>query len=470
MEERTYHQINMGGNSSRSPDDSGEEYEHTGYPRQGHRINTADLLNGISNKCKYWSTIISNMKLGKMPDDEAKSYILGELRDTKEEIDVLVEDLSISIVSRTQQTYAHGKPGQQHERKKPGKVKPPKLENQVVMLQERLEEIESVKEVYVKHNRDLTTELAKEMNILKKTENERQEVLLRLSQVTGDKLKTDNPNVSDLSDPNRPTKLGEMISELYDNEWTDAFEGLQQNGRNDRGSIRILLETFMDTYAFCCNERIKILGTSVSKSKHPHRTSLSVSNKVRLKRSTSTDFLLTNTQQYSETDNDGSLHQTNPFLFYEWLQKDKVNGVKSKFETNGYDGEKYKESIEDFNERLQHLKSDSNKRSQQLLKEFGEQLEPLIEQTYLQSSWTDDCINSLQPYIRKCLYVSWMMCIQMPPMTMAEPAHCGATFCSTTYKQYTVKGPIVDYIVWPAVLLHENGPVISKGVAQGKEM
>ena len=67
----------------------------------------------------------------------------------------------------------------------------------------------------------------------------------RLSQVTGDKLKTDNPNVTDLSDPNRPTKLGEMISELYDNEWTDAFEGLQRNGRTDRGSIRILLETFM---------------------------------------------------------------------------------------------------------------------------------------------------------------------------------------------------------------------------------
>ena len=63
--------------------------------------------------------------------------------------------------------------------------------------------------------------------------------------MTGDKLKTDNPNVTDLSDPNRPTKLGEMISELYDNEWTDAFEGLQRNGRTDRGSIRILLETFM---------------------------------------------------------------------------------------------------------------------------------------------------------------------------------------------------------------------------------
>ena len=62
--------------------------------------------------------------------------------------------------------------------------------------------------------------------------------------MTGDKLRTDNPNVADLSDPNRPTKLGEMISELYDNEWTDAFEELQRNGRSERASIGTLLETF----------------------------------------------------------------------------------------------------------------------------------------------------------------------------------------------------------------------------------
>lgn len=33
-------------------------------------------------------------------------------------------------------------------------------------------------------------------------------------------------NLVDLSDENRPVKLGERYSELYDNEWTDAFEVL----------------------------------------------------------------------------------------------------------------------------------------------------------------------------------------------------------------------------------------------------
>ncbi|WAQ99303.1 hypothetical protein MAR_023839, partial [Mya arenaria] len=52
----------------------------------------------------------------------------------------------------------------------------------------------------------------------------------RLSKLAGDKLTLDNPNITDLSESNRPTKLGEMYSELYDNEWTDAFESMTEDG------------------------------------------------------------------------------------------------------------------------------------------------------------------------------------------------------------------------------------------------
>lgn len=33
-----------------------------------------------------------------------------------------------------------------------------------------------------------------------------------------------NPAITDLGDPNRPMKIGEMYGELYDNEWTDAMD------------------------------------------------------------------------------------------------------------------------------------------------------------------------------------------------------------------------------------------------------
>ena len=45
----------------------------------------------------------------------------------------------------------------------------------------------------------------------------------------GQKLTDANPNIADLSDLNRPTKLTERYTELYDNQWTDAYD-LIDNG------------------------------------------------------------------------------------------------------------------------------------------------------------------------------------------------------------------------------------------------
>ena len=35
-----------------------------------------------------------------------------------------------------------------------------------------------------------------------------------------------NPMITDISDTNRPTKVAEQFSALYDNEWTDAFDAI----------------------------------------------------------------------------------------------------------------------------------------------------------------------------------------------------------------------------------------------------
>lgn len=46
----------------------------------------------------------------------------------------------------------------------------------------------------------------------------------RLSKFASQQLTAGNPNIADLSDKHRPTKIGEFYSELYDNEWSEAFE------------------------------------------------------------------------------------------------------------------------------------------------------------------------------------------------------------------------------------------------------
>lgn len=43
----------------------------------------------------------------------------------------------------------------------------------------------------------------------------------------------------------RPTKLAEMYNELYDNEWTDAFEVLAGDNRSEEESLELLKLTLL---------------------------------------------------------------------------------------------------------------------------------------------------------------------------------------------------------------------------------
>ena len=62
--------------------------------------------------------------------------------------------------------------------------------------------------------------------------------------MTSMQLRSNNPNIVDLSDLNRPTKIGEQLSELYDKEWTDAFEDLMKEN-SEREAIKTLHDIIM---------------------------------------------------------------------------------------------------------------------------------------------------------------------------------------------------------------------------------
>ncbi|XP_045203599.2 uncharacterized protein LOC123556730 [Mercenaria mercenaria] len=74
-----------------------------------------------------------------------------------------------------------------------------------------------------------------------KLEEELSESKTRLSRLMGKKLADNNPDIADLSDKNRPTKLAERYAELYDNEWTDAFEVFNEYFEKEQKSIEMLL-------------------------------------------------------------------------------------------------------------------------------------------------------------------------------------------------------------------------------------
>ena len=60
------------------------------------------------------------------------------------------------------------------------------------------------------------------------------------------------------------------------------------------------------------------------------------------------------------------------------------------------------------------------------------------------------------------------MALQDPPMIIDKTTKPSDGFDTDNFKVYTKKGDKVDYIVWPPLLLHKDGPLVGKGVAQGK--
>ena len=51
-----------------------------------------------------------------------------------------------------------------------------------------------------------------------------------------------NPNIVNLNDPYRSTKVAELYSELYDNEWTTAFDRIEK----DKPDGRYIIDTLLD--------------------------------------------------------------------------------------------------------------------------------------------------------------------------------------------------------------------------------
>lgn len=66
----------------------------------------------------------------------------------------------------------------------------------------------------------------------------------------------------------------------------------------------------------------------------------------------------------------------------------------------------------------------------------------------------------------KCLELCWLMNMHNPPVALGLPPAKDSPFDGTFYKEYTRTGTTVDFVVWLPLLLHENGPLLQKGVLQ----
>ncbi|KAH3819082.1 hypothetical protein DPMN_120813 [Dreissena polymorpha] len=242
---------------------------------------------------------------------------------------------------------------------------------------------------------ELNMQVTKLRKRLTDVENELNETKTRLSRTMGDKLTDNNPAITDLSDKNRPVKLAERYSELYDNEWTDSFEIIHKVYRDERNTVAQLLKILMDVAEFCRTESQKQFKTI--------RAAIA-------------------------GENTGDTPLPKP------VEKQLRDCRKVMAEKAGYTCTLFKMYMTKLRQSTSSVARDA-----------------LIVPAYLKEAFT----------------LCWLMCVQDPPVVFDEPPKHGDTLKSELYKSYTRDGTCVDFLVWPALLLHDGGPVLYRGVAQG---
>lgn len=225
--------------------------------------------------------------------------------------------------------------------------------------------------------------------------NAKDDALRRLSAIASSKLRNNNPNIADLSDANRPTKIAEKLSELYDNQWTDAFGDLEK-GMNERDIIHFLRDILMKSYAEC--------------------------------KAISSDNYFEKIQRCIEC----------PLQF----------AGSGQLKTGSVLPDYLKHQIKEFRKfRAMHVVKDIEKAIKGKLN------------THSKMS------AGVDRYISSCVEITWLMVVQDPPLVLS--ATSSSKFDSKIFREYTKRGPNIDYVVWPALFLHEGGPLLVKGVAQG---
>lgn len=70
-------------------------------------------------------------------------------------------------------------------------------------------------------------------------------------------------------------------------------------------------------------------------------------------------------------------------------------------------------------------------------------------------------------FVRESLKYVWLMKVQDPPMVFLW-ADTQVPIDKSRFTFYTQRGETVVQTVWPAVLLHEAGPLMSKGIVQAE--
>lgn len=261
-----------------------------------------------------------------------------------------------------------------------------------------------------------TLGVAKSKQTLVSLQQERKDILNKISEIAGARLKSNNPAIADLSDQNRPSKLAEKFSELYDNEWTDATEELKERKKKEKSTekseeemeitvIKLFYEITKDIYKRCkktSEKQLEEVKTAVC------------------------------------LDENSEVHQ--------------------------------KMTVELERKCREFIRTHGEVRLRQIIEKLPDEVLQEIENAEANElKISCDILKSckrVMDFIKSCIRLCWYMNIQEPPVYMVTDVDPNSLHM---FRAYTRSGDVIDYVVWPSLLLKEDGPLLYKGVAQMKK-
>lgn len=232
-----------------------------------------------------------------------------------------------------------------------------------------------------------------------------EELTNRLSSFASKQLTEGNAAFTDLSDKNRPTKIGERFGLIFDDEWSEAFEELTGGGMDDQSVISNLLQIIQHGYEYCMKKADEQLEDLQSVMKIPILQPFQIKHSLHVPKDM-VQILTTATLKHAKDYRKVTASISSPEVCKVFLR----------------------EESDFLKRRLQTLSS-------------GEKL---------------------RVYIQVCIEQLWLMCVQDPQMSL-EFADPNTPIQKDLYKFHEKKGTIVHLTVWPVVFLHKGGPLISKG-------
>lgn len=282
------------------------------------------------------------------------------------------------------------------------------LKTQLELKNDMLDKIDKKNEQLYSENE----RLKRENEIL---ERDKEAALSRLSKIAGEKLSKGNPSITDLGDPNRPTKLGERWSSLYTDEWTDAFEEISAKCKTNKTVVpeKILLKIVDWCYTTC--------------------RKLSQNQAKRIEQLLRDVALQLNLQDESKNDINQNIHV-------------KCNMTVS--EVN--------DSMNEFIDTFRSQRQNNERLMETAVKKCVDD--------YLKSN--KEATENEIVFVKKCSELCWCICIADPPMVIEYKHFERYKIDSTKFNKYNRSGITVEFVVWPALLLYENGPVLAKGTVQ----